>query len=116
MKINFKNSHLFLLTGAGIIVGLIYYTFNFPMLTIVFIKLFGLSVTIDNIANNFIDSLTFVGQYNIHRNLILIFTIVGGIMGALGTFIVLNANSFYNGSKDISNFFKITKHSWHLPK
>ena len=30
-KINFKNSHLFLLTGAGIIVGLTFYTFNFPM-------------------------------------------------------------------------------------
>ncbi|ALI37346.1 hypothetical protein NMY3_03161 [Candidatus Nitrosocosmicus oleophilus] len=115
-KINFKNLHLFLLIGAGIIVGLTYYTFNFPMLTIVFIKLFGLPVTIDNLANNFIDSLTFVGQYNSNMNLILIFTMVGGIMGALGTVIVLKANSIYNSSKDISKFIKIAKPSWHLPK
>ena len=86
------------------------------MLTIVFIKLFGLPVTIDNLANNFIDSLTFVGQYNSNMNLILIFTMVGGIMGALGTVIVLKANSIYNSSKDISKFIKIAKPSWHLPK
>ena len=115
-KINFKNIHLCLLIGAGMIVGFSYYTFNFPMLTIVFIKLFGLPVTIDNLANNFIDSLTFVGQYNSNMNLILIFTMVSGIMGALGTVIVLKANSIYNSSKDISKFIKIAKHSWHLPK
>ncbi|HEX5187179.1 MAG TPA: hypothetical protein VFV86_09845, partial [Nitrososphaeraceae archaeon] len=115
-KINFKNLHLFLLIGAGIIVGLAYYTFNFPMLTIVFMKLFGLPITIDNLANNFIDSLTFIGQYNINKNLILIFTMVGGIMGALGTVMVLKANSIYNSSKDISKFLRIDKHSGHLPK
>ena len=86
------------------------------MLTIVFIKLFGLPVTIDNLANNFIDSLTFIGQYNINKNLILIFTMVGGIMGALGTVMVLKANSIYNSSKDISKFLRIDKHSGHLPK
>ena len=86
------------------------------MLTIVFIKLFGLSVSIDNLANNFIDSLTFVGQYHVNKDLILIFTMVGGIMGALGTVIVLKADSIYNSSKDVSKFFKIAKHSWHLPK
>jgi len=85
-KIKFENLHLFLLTGAGIIVGLIYYTFNFPMLTIVFIKSFGMYVAVDNIANNFIDSLTLVGQYDINKNLILIFTIIGGIMGRSGLY------------------------------
>ena len=76
---------------CGVIVGLTFYTFNFPMLTIVFIKFFGMTVAVDNLANNFIDSLTLVGQYAINKNIILIFTIVGAIMGALGSTIVLNA-------------------------
>ncbi len=103
------------MTGAGIIVGLMFYTFNFPMLTIVFMKLFELSLAIDNLANNFIDSLTFVGQYNVNKNLILIFSIVGDIMGAVGSLITLNANSIYN-NKDISKFFKPSKHTQHLPR
>jgi len=115
-KINSKNSNVILMTGAGIIVGLTYYTFNFPMLTIVFIKSFGMYVAVDNIANNFIDSLTLVGQYDIHKNLILIFTVFGGIMGALGSIIVLNANSIYNSNKDYSKIFKISKYTQHLPK
>ena len=115
-KINFRNLHLFWFAGAGIIVGLTFYTFNFPMLTIVFIKLFGLPVTIDNLTNNFIDSLALVGQYNINKNLILIFTIVGGIMGGMGSLIALKAPSIYNSSKDVSKFFNIFKQSWHLPK
>ena len=79
-------------------------------------KLFGLSLAIDNLANNFIDSLTFVGQYNVNKNLILTFSIVGGIMGAVGSLITLNANSIYNNNKDISKFFKLSKHSQHLPR
>jgi len=73
-------------------------------------------VAVDNIANNFIDSLTLVGQYDINKNLILIFTIIGGIMGALGSIIVLNANSIYNSNKDYSKIFKISKYTQHLPK
>ena len=110
-NINFKKSHIFLLTVAGLIVGLTFYTLNFPMITIVFMKLFGLSLAIDSLANNFIDSLTFVGQYDVNKNLILIFSIVGGIMGAVGSLITLNANSIYNNNKDISRFFKLSKHS-----
>ena len=86
------------------------------MLTIVFIKSFGMYVAVDNIANNFIDSLTLVGQYDIHKNLILIFTVFGGIMGALGSIIVLNANSIYNTNKNYSKIFKISKYTQHLPK
>ncbi len=110
-KTNFKNSHFFLLTGAGIIVGLTFYTFNFPMLTIVYMKLFGLSLAIDNLANNFIDSLTFVGQYDVNKNMISIFSTVGAIMGALGSFIIFDANSIYNSNKGIVRLFRISKHS-----
>ena len=73
-------------------------------------KLFGLSLAIDNLAINFIDSLTFVGQYNVNKNLILTFSIVGGIMGAMGALITLNANSIYNNNKDITRFFKLFKY------
>ena len=70
-------------------------------------KLFGLSLAIDNLAFNFIDSLIFVGQYDVNKNLILTFSIVGGIMGAMGALITLNANSIYNNNKDITRFFKL---------
>ena len=74
-NITLKTYIWFWLEGR-IIVGP-FYTFDFPRLTIVFIKFFGMTVVVDNLANNFADSLTLVGQYDINKNLILIFTIAG---------------------------------------
>ena len=57
-----KRNTIYILLG-GFIIGSSFYIFNFPMLTVVFLKLFGLPLTIGDIADNFfydtIDILSF---------------------------------------------------------
>jgi len=47
-----KRNTIYILLG-GFIIGSPFYIFNFPMLAVVFSKLFGLPLTIGDIADNF---------------------------------------------------------------
>ena len=80
-----KRNTIYILLG-GFIIGSSFYIFNFPMLTVVFLKLFGLPLTIGDIADNFFMILltSYLFIYSI-----IVSSIFAGFMGLAGSYAVV---------------------------
>jgi len=85
-----KRNTIYILLG-GFIIGSSFYIFNFPMLTIVFLKLFGLPLTIGDIADNFF--MTLLTSYLFIYS-IIVSSIFAGFMGLAGSYAFVKSKIF----------------------
>src|SRR6476469_8148705 len=85
-----KRNTIYILLG-GFIIGSSFYIFNFPMLTVVFLKLFGLPLTIGDIADNFFMILltSYLFIYSI-----IVSSIFAGFMGLAGSYAFVKSKIF----------------------
>jgi len=85
-----KRNTIYILLG-GFIIGSSFYIFNFPMLTVVFLKLFGLPLTIGDIADNFF--MTLLTSYLFIYS-IIVSSIFAGFMGLAGSYAFVKSKIF----------------------
>jgi hypothetical protein len=85
-----KRNTIYILLG-GFVIGSSFYIFNFPMLTVVFSKLFGLPLTIGDIADNFF--LTLLPSYPFIYS-IIVSSIFAGFMGLAGSYVIVKSKIF----------------------
>src|SRR6478672_11471370 len=85
-----KRNTIYILLG-GFIIGSPFYIFNFPMLAVVFSKLFGLPLTIGDIADNFF--MTLLTSYLFIYS-IIVSSIFAGFMGLAGSYAFVKSKIF----------------------